>query len=217
MPLSSYPNLVLALHAYTHVYTIDALMHQKAAAASYPWGGYEQSYSLAEREAAAMGAALFISEFGNSPGDDDLLLKSQLQEQERHRVGFAFWPWKENSGGSWGVFAPPTSPSEQSGCLRASRERYLARVYPLVTADQGFTYEYDAADGRFSMTARGQDGDPSTAVYVPREVTGQITSDGAVQVAVTAQPDASRMVLASPRGGSFKLAVAPAPLQLSGC
>ncbi len=217
LPVSSYPNVVLALHAYTHIYTIDALTGQKAASANYPWGGYDQSYDFAEREASAMDAALFVSEFGNAPADDDLMLSAQVREQERHRAGFAFWPWKESSGGSWGMFAPPPSPEASSGCLRVSRERLLVRVYPRATADPTETYGYDSSDGRFTMRARGKSGDPSTVVYVPPEVTGQITSGGAVHLAVSQNNDGSRMILASPTGGDFVIAVAPAPLSLTGC
>ena len=213
LPVSSYPNVVLAMHAYTHIYTLDSL----AGVQGYPWGGYDQSYAFAEREARAMDAALFVSEFGNAPADDDRILSAQLGEQEKHRTGFAFWPWKESSGGNWGMFAPPPSPDESSGCLRVSRERMLARVYPRVTADPKLTYGYDPSDGRFTMRARGRAGDPTTVVYVPRQVTGQITKDGAVSVIVSDEPDGSRMVIASPTGGDFRIGVSPATLSLSGC
>src|SRR5439155_1311486 len=188
LPVSSYANIVLALHAYTHIYTIDHLAPQIVSSKSYPWGGYDQSYSLGEREARAMRAALFVSEFGSAPGDEGTLLKSQLAEQERHRTGFAFWPWKESSGASWGVFKPPETPGDSSGCLRVARERMLARVYPRLTDDPAATYHYDASDGHFTMHARGKAGDPSTVVYVPREVTGQITTDGAVSALVSDEP-----------------------------
>ena len=213
LPVSSYPNVVLAIHAYTHIYTLDSL----AGVQGYPWGGYDQSYAFAEREARAMDAALFVSEFGNAPADDDTILSAQLGEQEKHRLGFAFWPWKESSGGNWGMFAPPSSPEESSGCLRVSRERMLARIYPRVTADPALSYRYDPSDGRFTMRARGQAGDPTTVVYVPRQVTGQITRDGAVNLVVSDEPDGSRIVFASPMGGDFVIAVSPAPLALSGC
>src|SRR5207249_4019212 len=102
LPFSSYPNLVLALHAYTHFYTPDKLVfNQNPRDASYPWGGYEQSYVFAEREARAMGAALFVEEFGDNPADDPEILANQLLEQEKNRVGFAFWTWTEKGGGSW--------------------------------------------------------------------------------------------------------------------
>jgi len=216
LPISSYPNVVLAMHAYTHIYTIDALAGQKAANATYPWGGYDQSYAFAERESRAMDAALFVSEFGNAPPDDDLILKPQLEEQEKHRTGFAFWPWKETSGGAWGMFAPP-SPEASSGCLRVSRERMLARVYPRLSADPGLTFRYDPSDGRFTLRAQGRAGDPTTTVYVPRQVTGQVSTDGAVHLVISDEPDGSRLVLATPTGGEFVVAVSPALLSLAGC
>ncbi len=215
-PVSSYPNVVLSIHAYTHVFTVDNLLPQLVSSTSYPWGGYDQSYSLAEREARAMNAALFIAEFGNSPTTDNSILKAQLAEQERHDTGFAFWPWKENGSG-WGVYAPPTSPADSSGCLRASRERMLARVYPRLSADPTPTYHYDALDGSFTLKASGRSGDPSTVVYLPLEVTGQITASGAVRAVVSRETDGGRVILAAPTGGGFVIAVAPAPLTLAGC
>jgi len=208
LPVSSYPNVVLAMHAYTHVYTLDTLTPWK----DYPPGGYDQSYAFAEREAKAMDAALFVSEFGSDPKRDATWLTSQLLEQERHRVGFAFWPWKESNGGEWGMFAPP--PTE---CLRISRERLLARVYPRTTADRNLTFHYDPSEGSFALHAHGRVRDPSTIVYIPPEVTGSVTVEGAATGVVTQAADGSRLVLASPTGGMFMVAVAPGPLHLTSC
>ena len=211
LPVSSYPNVVLALHAYTHIYTFDAiLLHQKVADATYPWGGYEPSYVSAVREARAMDAALVVTEFSNNPADDGLILSAQLLEQEKYRLGYAFWPWKETGAGGWGVYNP-------AGCLLMSRDRLLARVYPRATSDPNLTFHYDPSDGSFAMHAHGRDGEPSTVVYIPPEVTGEVGFDGGVRGAVSAEPDGSRLVLASPTGGAFIVAVAPAPLQLTGC
>ena len=214
LPVSSYPNIVLALHAYTHIYTADStILHQDLAHATYPWGGYEQSYSWAGREARAMGAALFVSEFGNGPGDDGVILRSQLAEEEKHSLGFAFWTWKENGdpGSAWGMFDPKT------GCLRASRESQLARVYPRATADPPASFAFDSGSGEFTMRAHGRRGDPSTVVYVPAEVTGQVTWAGSVQVVVSQEGDGSRLVFATPAGGAFTIGVSPAPLRLAAC
>jgi hypothetical protein len=211
LPFTSYPNVVLALHPYTHIYTPDALVGQHVPNTTYPWGGYDQGWDWAEREAKAMGMALFAEEFGNGPDDDELILKSQLLEEEKHRTGFAFWTWTEISG-TWGMF------DSSSGCLRAGREQMLARVYPRVTADPNASFHYDPSDGRFIMRAVGRASDRSTVVYVPREVTGQISWDGAASVVVSSnEGDGSRLVFATPTGGSFKIAVAPAPLRLIGC
>jgi hypothetical protein len=210
LPISSYPNLVLALHAYTHIYTFDALRHEKVPNTDYPWGGYDQGYDFAEREAKAMDAALFVAEFGDDPGDDALILKSQLLEQEKRRLGFAFWTWTE-TGGTWGLY------TTSSGCLRAGRERLLARVFPRASADPDLTFHYDSDTGSFSLAANGRRGDASTMVYVPSEVRGPVSIGGAADGSLATAADGSRLVTASPTGGRFTVTVAPAPLTLTGC
>jgi hypothetical protein len=221
LPVSSYPNVVLSMHAYTHFYTVDALLHQSPAHANYPWGGYDQSYYLAEREAKAMNAALFVAEFGNPPSNDHLLLANQLAEQERHLLGFAFWTWKENGGPwSWGMYeAPaPSSTETSSGCLRSGRERLLARVYPRVSADPNLSYHYDSATGAFNLKAMGKAGDPPTRVYFPPQVTAFVSAAGAIKSSLlTTNPDGSRLLDVMPSGGPFSVSVAAAPLDLKGC
>jgi hypothetical protein len=55
-------------------------------------------------------------------------------------------------------------------------------------------------------------------VYIPPEVTGAITANGAVAApAVSGNPDGSRLVTASPTGGRFSISVAAASLNLTGC
>ena len=164
-----------------------------------------------------MNAALLVMEFGDSPEWDRVIVTNVLLEEESHEVGFMFWTWKENGSGGWGVFAPPAAPADASGCLRADREALLARVYPRTSADRTLTYHYDASDGSFTLKAGGHSGDPSTVVYVPLEVTGQITSAGAVRVVVSRETDGGRVILAAPTGGEFVIAVSPAPLELTGC
>jgi endoglycosylceramidase len=224
LPLSSYPNLVYDIHAYTHGFTLEKLLNPKSdpRTATYPWGGYDQTYSLAEREAKAMGAALFVSEFGNDPGSDSLLLTNELLQQEKHLVGFAFWTWKENgASSSWGVFDPVNlnaSPLASSGCIRPSREHQLARVYPRASADPNLTYHYDSDNGAFILEAQGRSGEPPTVVYIPHDVNGEVTVAGGISDrSVTANADGSRLVTATPSGGMFSIAVAAAPLSQPGC
>ena len=217
MPVSSYPNVVLALHAYTHFYTIDHLVPNLVSSSSYPWGGYDQSYSQAEHEARSMDAALFVSEFGSPPGDDSRLLASQVVEQEIHRAGFAFWTWKENGSGAWGVYAPPATSTDSSGCLRANREQLLARAYPRATADTGLTFRYNSVDGSFQLRATGRRGDPPTVVYVPPEANGAVTVSGGADGSTSDNADGSRLIVATPTGGRFNISVSSAPPVLATC
>ena len=221
LPLSSYPNLVYDIHAYTHGFTIEALLgNHDPSKATYPWGGYDQTYSLGGREAKAMGAALFVSEFGNDPKLDSVLLANQVLEQEKYNVGFAFWTWKENSGVGWGMFDPTRNdilPLQSSGCLRAARERLLARVYPRASSDPHLSYHYDANTGSFTLKARARAGDPPTVVSIPRQVGGSVAVSGTAQPETQTSPDGSRLVTVSPSGGAFSIVVAAAPPVLSGC
>jgi endoglycosylceramidase len=222
LPVSSYPNLVFALHTYTHGFTAERLfLKQDPYHATYPWGGYDQTYALGEREAKAMNAALFVSEFGDDPQFDSLLVANELLEQEKHLVGFAFWTWKENGGAhNWGVFDPPRNgamPVLSSGCIRPERERLLERVYPRASADPGLTFHYDADTGAFSLQATGRLGDAPTIVFVPRSVNGDVSTSGAVTPTVAVNPDGSRLVTASPQGGSFAVTVASAQINLTDC
>lgn len=218
LPVSSYPNVVLAMHAYTHIYTLDTFMGEKPATANYPWGGYDQSYWFAEHEAKAMDSALFVSEFGNDPADDGLILASQLSEQDRHGLGFAFWTWRENGKSGWGMFdEAPASTEGAKPCMRSDRERLLARVYPRATADAGATYAYDAWDGAFTLHASGRNGDPATLVYVPREVTGEVSTGGAATFSIVPGWSGSRTVIATPAGGEFTMSIAAAPLLTMAC
>jgi aryl-phospho-beta-D-glucosidase BglC (GH1 family) len=215
LPVSSYRNLVYDIHAYTHGFTIEALLqHGDPAKATYPWGGYDQTYDLGGREAKVMGAALFVSEFGNDPKYDSLLLANQLLQQEKFNVGFAFWTWKENSGTGWGMFDPA---SKNNGCLRAARERLLARVYPRASSDPHLSYHYDADTAGFALSAHARAGDPPTVVSIPPEVRGSVAVSGAAPPETQTGSDGARLVSVLPSGGPFTIAVAAAPLVAAGC
>lgn len=219
LPVSSYPNLVLGMHAYTHGYTFDALAGQAPDKAGYPWGGYDQTYGLAEREAKVINAALFVTEFGNDPKWDDLILVNELHEEERHLTGFAFWTWKENDRPGWGVYdAPPSggAPMSSSGPIRASRDLLLSRAYPRASADPSLSFRYDAVSGVFSLQALGRPGDAPTIVYVPCHASGVVSTAGAATQAIELKADGSRIVTISPSGGAFAVAVLGG-VQPAGC
>jgi hypothetical protein len=236
VPLSSYGNVVYSIHAYTHKFTLDAILGQAPDRAGYPPGGFELSYATAEQEARAMGTALFVSEFGNEPEQDGLLLVNQLREQDRHLVGATVWPWKENCTltTSWGVYAgvyegagdqrcaydghPDTAPKPQSGCLRQGRERLLAQAWPRAIAASEVSFHYDPASGAFDLLATATATAPPALVYLPPEVRGQpLVSGSAGLEQVNVGADASRLLVVKPRGGQFRVSVAPAPLRLVGC
>lgn len=220
LPLSSYPNVVLSIHTYTHIYTVDKLLGEKPETANYPWGGFDQSYSLADREARSMNAALFVAEFGDDQSEDSFEVANQLLEQERYDVGFAFWAWKENGGsGSWGMFNPPAAgaTSASSGCLRVSRERLLVSVYPRASADPEVRFHYEPSTGAFRLSGTAGRGDAPTLIVIPHEVTGAVSGTGAITISSAPAAGGGRLVTATPSGGGYSISVAAAPLALSGC
>ena len=231
VPVSSYGNVVYGIHAYTHKFTLDALAGLDPS--FYPFGGYDQSYDSAAAEARAMNAALMVTEFGSETYEDATLLASQRKAQERHLTGSIFWPWKENCASSttWGVYSgvygevknqrcsydrssPDEAPKPQNGCLRASKERLLARAWPRA-APVGFSYSYGPADGSFTMRGRAASGSAEVLVYVPPGVAGVATAEGGT-LREEAMPDGSRLLHVAP-GGSYSISVAAASPALRGC
>jgi hypothetical protein len=231
LPVSSYGNVVYGIHAYTHKFTFDALAGLDPSL--YPFGGYDQSYDSAAAEAKAMNAALMVTEFGNETYEDSTLLANQLKAQERHLTGSIFWPWKENCAAAttWGVYAgvygdakdqrcsyerssPDAAPKVQNGCLRAAKERLLARAWPRA-APAGFSYSYNPGDGSFAMRGRARAGTPEALVYLPPEVKGEASAEGA-KLREEAMPDGSRLLHVAV-SGDYTISVAAAPLALQGC
>jgi len=241
LPFSSAANLVYAIHAYTHVFTLDALAGQDPRRASYPPGGFELSYVSGQLEARALRAALFVDELGNQPADDAILLANQLTSQERHRVGAILWVWKQNCAvvPTWGVYdgfydghrdqrcaydRPPAardpSTEPQNGCLRLDRERLLARVWPRAMAgtSSNVTYSYEPGTGLFNLVASAPAGAPETLLFVPRQVRGTVGVTGAAIVSGTDRGrDGSRLVHVQPEGGFYQVVVLPAALDLTPC
>jgi len=106
---------------------------------------------------------------------------------------------------------------QSSGCLRAARERLLARVYPRASSDPHVSYHYDADTGSFTLSAHARAGDPPTVVSIPPEVRGSVSVSGTASPDTQTASDGSRLVTASPSGGAFSIAVAPAPVVITGC
>jgi endoglycosylceramidase len=231
LPLSTYPNLVYGFHAYTHVYTLDRALGAPPGRSWYPLS-YDQSFDWADRGARLTGAALMVSEFGDDPSDDDLILRQELAAAERHLTSTTFWTWKENCGfgQTWGVYsgvygearnqrcsydrsAPDPGPKPPDGGLRAGRMRLLDRASPRAVAGTLLSYSYDPQTGSFSMRAhasepsRPGDGATETVVYLPPASTAAPQLGGrAVMDRVEPTPGGGRLAYVAPTGGDYSVA-----------
>jgi endoglycosylceramidase len=218
LPFTSYPNIVYAPHAYTHVFTLDTLVPGGILSDIYPLG-YGQAMLTATLEADAMGAALFIGEYGNPNSADDTILSSETAAMDAAGVGSTLWAWKGNCNpgvtaaacqpGLWSMFGGDAStPPADNGALIPTRVKYVSRVYPRATAGQLVSFAYAPASGSFTMTATSRvpvkpgTRDQETEVYIPSTVSGSVSVNGAASLdAVTLNPDGSRLAYVAPTGG----------------
>jgi hypothetical protein len=67
------------------------------------------------------------------------------------------------------------------------------------------------------MHAHGRTGDAPTIVYVPREATGEVSTTGAATESESTDAGGGRIVIVSPTGGAFSVAVSVAPLAPAVC
>jgi endoglycosylceramidase len=226
LPFTSYPNIVYAPHAYTHVFTLDTLVPGGVLSGLYPLG-YGQAMTTAAAEARAMGAALFIGEYGNPNSVDGSILSSETGTMDGAGVGSALWGWKGNCNpgvlaaacepGLWSMFeGDPSTPPAPNGALIPSRVEYVSRVYPWATAGQLLSFSYAPAADSFVMSADARvpvkpgDRDHETEVYIPSTVSGSVGVSGAASLdAVTPNPDGSRLAFVAPTGkGIYQVRVA---------
>jgi endoglycosylceramidase len=226
LPFTSDPNIVYEPHAYTHVFTIDTEVPGGSALSSvYPLS-YNQAMITANAEAQAMGAALFIGEYGNSNSDDNNILAQETAAIDTAGVGSSVWAWKGNCNpgaaaaacepGLWSTFeGDPSNHPTQNGPLLATRLKYLARVYPRATAGQLLSFAYNPATSSFIMHATSDvkvavgDTSHETEVYIPPMVRGSVSVQGAALLsAVVTNPDGSRMACVAPTGhGDYAVTV----------
>jgi endoglycosylceramidase len=218
LPFTSDKNIVYEPHAYTHVFTIDTEVPGGALSKVYPLS-YSQAMITADAEARAIGAALFIGEFGNSNSDDSSILSQETAAIDQAGVGSSLWAWKGNCGpgstaaqcepGLWSVFqGDPAATPAQNGPLFRSRLALLARVYPRATAGRLQSFGYDPATASFTMRATSTtpvvpgSRSEETEVYIPPLVRGPVSASGAsVLDAVVTNPDGSRTAFIAPTGG----------------
>jgi endoglycosylceramidase len=201
---SSYPNVVYAPHIYTGVFTLD---QQVASTRFFPSdGGYKSAIS----DAKALGLPLWIGEFGNNPADDNTILRTSYELQDRYGLGGAMWLWKENANDVnravfWGVYGPPFPP----GTPQPTRIMYTSRAFPLYTAGDLRSFAYDPASASFDLHAESAPVAPgapnlATVIFVPAAVSANVGVTGARLRAVS-RADGSRILYVWPSGGPYSV------------
>ncbi|HXA42396.1 MAG TPA: cellulase family glycosylhydrolase [Candidatus Solibacter sp.] len=199
---SSYPNVVYAPHVYTRVFTPDANLN---AAAGTPFffplnGGYDS----AVRDAKSLGLPLWVGEFGNGVPDDESILRAHYGYADAYGIGSSLWVWKADQSSGFSVYHGPFG----VGSPFPSRVKFTSRVYPMFTAGQLRSLNYNPDTGAFQVdgtSPRVQCGDRTraTVLFVPAVSQGVVTAQGAA-VETVAVPS-GRIAFAYPRGGEYRV------------
>jgi endoglycosylceramidase len=180
-----------------HIYTL-AFIATDAQRQNFTRRTLEESHANAVREAAAWGSTLFVGEWGYDPAGirAEDYYTTQVDLFDEYGESWAYWVWKEQSQGSWGLHdydAVTDTWSERPMVRRALSRPRAERI-----AGWPRAMRYDPVARRFELRF---DGDAAitapTELYVPEPAdfaaSFAITCDGA---AVDAPRDAATGLVA---------------------
>lgn len=185
----SFGGTIYAPHVYTNVFATGC---DGACRNSFSLETLRRSNENARDEADGWKAPLLIGEIGFFPDSprfaDWVALQYQLQDE--YLASSAWWVWKENSEGSWGLF--DWNASSDSWSERPKVRKAFARPQPRAISGWPRRVQWDATTKRFEIVLRG---DPAVTapniVHLPLAedlpATWKATCDGKL---VTATPDA---------------------------
>ena len=133
-------NSVYAPHVYTYVFAPDQTPLQNLNP-----DDLEASVAGTRAEATAWHTPLVIGEYGIGPSapNADLWMGVEAQLHDRYLAGDAFWLWKEESQGAWGVYdlAGDGSWTERPQVVAWLSRPHAARIAGTVVANE---YDYTA-------------------------------------------------------------------------
>jgi endoglycosylceramidase len=160
---------VYAPHIYTYVFNSDPTQLQTLTA-----DALEASVAGARTEATAWTTPLLIGEYGIGPSQPnaDLWMGVQATLHDRYLASDAFWLWKEDSQGAWGLF-------DRAGDAWVERPQvvaWLSRVHAARIAGTVVANEYEATAGTLRLETHG--GTIAHSIYTPA-VTFTATCNGA--------------------------------------
>ncbi len=123
------------------------------------------SVDNARAEAEAWATPLFVGEFGAGPDttNADLWMRYEAELQDEYLASSAFWLWKEQSQGRWGVFEEVDGSWEE----RPQVVAWLSRIYPQRIAGEPDSLSFDGATGVMTLRVSGAGQGETHRVYVP--------------------------------------------------
>ena len=207
---SPYRNVVYAPHIYTHVFTPDA---EAGAPQLAPLFTVDAGYDSAAADARTLDVALWDGEFGTDVADDETTLRQHYDAMDRLGVGGVLWVWKADGSAQQGGFSAMQGPFGR-GTPFPSRVKFTDRAYPVYLAGTLRSLHYDPDRASFDLQATARRVRPgrtarATIVRVPARANGRISATGAT-LRVRPAGGGARVIEAYPRGGAYRVAIAPA-------
>jgi hypothetical protein len=143
-------------------------------------GDLEPSVAAARDEADAWRTPLVITEYGVGPTtpNADLWMGLEAHLHDKYLASDAFWLWKEESQGAWGVY-------DFDGTTWTERPQvvgWISRIHAARIAGEVVANDYDDTTGALRLEVRpGTTHGAPHAIYVPERAaaTFQVTCDGA--------------------------------------
>ena len=178
---------VYAPHIYTFVFYSDQTPLQTLTP-----DALEPSVEAARREADAWGTPFVITEFGIGPSapNADLWMGVEAELHDRFLASDAFWLWKEESQGSWGVY---DHAADGTWTERPQVVAWVSRVHAARIAGQVVANTYDHATGALHLEVRGAGTTPHE-IYIPERAatTASVRCNG--KTAATTRDPATGLV-----------------------
>ena len=198
-PLAKHPfptaSSVYAPHIYTFVFYSDQTQLQNLTP-----DALEPSVESARAEASAWHTPLLVTEYGIGPTapNADLWMGVEAELHDRFLASDAFWLWKEESQGSWGVY---DAHSDGTWTERPQVVAWISRIHAARIAGTVVANTYDHTTGALHLEVRGAGTTPHV-VYIPGRAaaTYRLLCNGA---AVTADRDPATGLVEIPCDGSL--------------
>ncbi len=148
-----------------HIYTL-AFTGTEEQILAFTRGTLRRAHETAYAEAIAWQTPLLVGEFGFNPngtrGIEYLELQTDLHDE--FGASSAFWVWKEDSQGSWGMF----DRSGEEWVERPALRRVLSRPMPERIAGQPLWWRYDRVTQVLDVAFEGDSSvDAPSEIYVP--------------------------------------------------
>lgn len=193
-----------------HIYTL-AFTGTEEQLLAFTRASLRRAHQSAYDEAVAWQTPLLVGEFGMNPNGTRGLEYLELQTDLHDEFGAssAFWVWKEDSQGSWGMF----DRSGEEWVERPALRRVLSRPMPERIAGQPLWWRYDRVTRVLDIAFEGDSAvDAPSEVYVPssEDYASElvVTCDGR-EVAVTRDSATGLVAVPCNGRGPHRVQVAP--------